>query len=55
MLVGIVTVYLFENEDFLWSKEFVLRGAIAWNNLDQTLYSATSLQTFVLSYKLLYT
>ena len=35
-------------------KSLCYRGAVAWNNLDQTLYSATSLQTFVSSYKLLY-
>ena len=35
-------------------KSLCYRGAVAWNNLDRTLYSATSLQTFVSSYKLLY-
>ena len=39
---------------YMVKRAFCYRGAVAWNNLDQTLYSATSLQTFVSSYKLLY-
>ena len=35
-------------------KSLFYRRAVAWNNIDQTLYSATSLKTFKLSYKLLY-
>ena len=35
-------------------KSLFYRGAVAWNNLNQTLYSITSLETFKLSYKLLY-
>ena len=35
-------------------KSLFYRGAVDWNNIDQTLYLATSLRTFKLLYKLLY-
>ena len=35
-------------------KSLFYRGAVAWNNIDQTLYLVTSLKTSKLSYKLLY-
>ena len=35
-------------------KSLCYRGVVAWNNIDQSLYSATSLQIFISSYKLLY-
>ena len=35
-------------------KSLCYRGAVAWNNIDQSIYSATSLQIFISSYKLLY-
>ena len=37
-----------------YGQRSFFRGAVAWNNLNQTLYSITSLETFKLSYKLLY-
>ena len=33
-------------------KSLFYRGVVAWNNIDQSLYLATSLKTFKLSYKL---
>ena len=35
-------------------KSLFYRGMVAWNNIDQTLYSANSLCTFKSMYKLLY-
>ena len=35
-------------------KSLFYRGVVAWNNIDQTLYSVTSLKAFKLSYKPLY-
>ena len=37
-----------------FGQSLFYRWSVAWNNIDRTLYSKTSLQTFELSYKLLY-
>ena len=42
------------NAYYLWIKKVFYRGMVAWNNIDQTLYSADSLSTFKSMYKLLY-
>ena len=46
MLVGTVTDYLSLGWRPHMDKKLFYRGAEAWNNIDQTLYLATSLKTF---------
>ena len=59
MFSGNVTGYIGRNSHRLFiprmrttygQKSLLYRGGVAWNNIDQTLYLATSLNGFILSY-----